>query len=474
MANVDSNQSINPQNVYQILRVDDVPTRITFNKMLTMVESYARHIIGVARTADYAAKRLGTSIYFYCTSQEEALFLEDQEFDFVGDGRGNYQLTIVDTVVGRAKLPDQVYSNRFECKPVTVRITGLDRYNNKYEGYTEYLRSIVPYFENRGRVTGIRLGYDLIKRKTRKDGFVTYLCQLDATEVVNAQNVLFRQPIGATLSFNVPMLVSMQNSQQLHNGLIEWSREAEAINLLMVRHENPFVHPSNDELDLFTGDSPFMRNAFSFQLPNIQIIQPTHSSKSLPQPVKPSLKSVIVAPTNSDNLKPSTSGYVKKVSVGKDKSLAATKESKKDNVKSDKSKDKINAPTIKSWIRTASVPSKKKREEKSSKVSASETSKKKSQIVARAKSGKDDKNKVESKTNELSKEKNDKKEFKKGQKIKSKVVATCKDVKPAKIARVSKIRHRILDEESSDDGLIIDEKVDLEDDDEGAGTSRGA
>ena len=227
---------------YHILRIDEIPTRITFYQLLSKLASYSRHIIGIARTADYRAKRLGRTIYVYCTSLIDARFMEQSYIDLVGDGRDAQAPTIVDSVLGRATLMNDNNSERYAQIPVSIHVKGLEKQQDR-TGATYYLMQIVTSYEDASTITGIRLNYDVRKSSTRNDGFVTYLHHREAREIggetVPKTHLEFGRRITAIISENVPMLVRIPDSAIFHHGVCEWSEVAERVNQLIITHHVP-------------------------------------------------------------------------------------------------------------------------------------------------------------------------------------------------------------------------------------------
>lgn len=303
---------------YQVLRVDEIPIQITLHQMVRRLTPFSRHIIGCARTADYVAKRKGQSIYFICTDVSDAIFLEKQHIDFVGDGRDPQTLTIVDSIVARATLVDRNFATAFEGIPVTIYLRGLQRYYDR-EGTTEYLGSLIAHFELRGAVTSARLNYDTVRKCSRSDGFVSYLNQRDAREMAGevdpVHHSIFGQSINAVLSTNVPLIVQLPNAFLLDRGRADWSNVIAEINQLMIRHPAPFVHPRISGPDEPSGDIPIVD-------PSAPVVAPIPQPSVLPNassshPVKDSIKSrlavkrslISTAPVPSPELEqqPSTS-----------------------------------------------------------------------------------------------------------------------------------------------------------------------
>lgn len=261
MARMSANSFDTLSTPYQVLRIDEIPISITLHQLTRRISPFSRHIIGCARTADYVSKRKGTTIYFICTNVSDAVFLESQHIDFVGDGRDPQSLTIVDSIVARATLVDLNFATAFEGIPVTIYLRGLQRYNYR-EGTTEYLSSLIAHFELRGAVTSVRLNYDTVRKSSRSDGFVSYLNQRDARdmagEVEPVHHSIFSQQITAVLSTNVPLIVQLPNAFVLDRGRTDWSNAIADINQLMIRHPAPFVHPRIRGPDEPSGDVPIV------------------------------------------------------------------------------------------------------------------------------------------------------------------------------------------------------------------------
>ena len=291
---------------YQVLRVDNIPIDITLRNLADKVEPLSRHIIGLARTADYTAKRLGTTVYYICTSLGDAEFLQEQFIDFVEDGRDAQRLTIVDSVVGRASLPNANYVNQYERVPVTVYLKGFQRIKER-EGFTDYLRDFLPHFETSGTVTSFRLGYDVKKKYTRNDGYVTFLNQAGAREVAGEVqpkiHSIYGTEIEAVLSPNVPVIMRIPESHRLEGGKAEWSEEIETFNQLMIHHNAPFVHPREDELDVHSGEIPLQQLVFHVAQNPDKAAEPTASTSGaalVPPFIRP-LSKPLPIPTESDD-----------------------------------------------------------------------------------------------------------------------------------------------------------------------------
>lgn len=269
MARISEKDLIQFDAPYLILRVDNIPTHISLHRMLSVVERHSRYIIGIGRTADYVSKELGTTVFYMCASRTSARLLENVSIDFVGDGRDEQYLMIVDSVSGRAELPKA--QNAFEQVPITVHITGLLRYKIE-EGFTEYLRDLIPHFESRGNVTCFRLNYDVRRQHTRSDGFVSYLTQRDAREIGSEARPIRHYIQGliveASISYNVPVIIRLQHRRLLNRGTCDWSDVVASANQLMVRVDPPPARRQvvdryrREQASLVSRDSsPFRRHS---------------------------------------------------------------------------------------------------------------------------------------------------------------------------------------------------------------------
>lgn len=271
---------------YYILRVDQIPSSVTLYQLLSRISSYSRHIVGIARTADYYGKRLGRTIFFYCTSIIDARFISQTFIDFVEDGRDAQACVIADSVLGRASLTHLTMENRFHQVPVTVHIKGLER---QVEGSTCYLMQILPRFELNGTVTALRLNYDVRRRMTRTDGFVTFLHEREGRQFGGEYDPIEAEDhgrvISCLLSDNVPMIVQIPDSIIFVNGMCEWNEEAERVNQLILPRRAPIAHANSAE----HNDRPVVSSS------QAQIVR------------KPIVASVIVRPQQSADPIPSTS-----------------------------------------------------------------------------------------------------------------------------------------------------------------------
>ncbi|XP_070507530.1 uncharacterized protein [Chironomus tepperi] len=326
-------------NPYYILRIDEIPSRIKFYNLLTKLGEYSRHIIGIARTADYRAKRLGRTIYVFCTSLIDARFMEQTYIELVGDGRDFQAPTIVDSILGRAKLTSGTESERYGQLPISVHVKGLAKQKDSF-GTTEYLKRIVTSFEDSAVITGIRLNYDAVKRQTRTDGFVTYLYQREAREIGGeiepVPHLVFNRQVTAVLSDNVPMLVRVPDAHIFERGMCEWSEDADRLNQLTIIRHVPVVKLASVALVK-------EQNAATLDLVPQQVLQQsiTIPSMKVKEQVPATLKSVIVKPTahqvdETQKSQPSTSAASARVISNKNK---RTKR---------KDMDKLSVTTIKS------------------------------------------------------------------------------------------------------------------------------
>jgi hypothetical protein len=275
---------------YYILRVDQIPTSVTLYELLTKIAPYSHHIIGIARTADYHIKRLGRTIYFYCTSLIDARFISQSYINFVDDGRDAQACTMVNSVLGRASLSLVDRESRFSQTPVTVHVKGLER-RFEVDGSTHFLLRILPQYEIGGVITAFRLNYDVRRRMTRDDGFITFLNEHDGRafggEFEPMQHTFRGRVISCLLSDNVPMLVGLPDSHILVNGLCHWTADAERVNQLIIRRTNQTVQDSQCAI----------------------INRPSNPTPTVPSPKSPIMKSVIICPTKpvSSDPVPSTS-----------------------------------------------------------------------------------------------------------------------------------------------------------------------
>jgi len=269
---------------YYILRVDQIPTRITLYELLSRIAPYSRYIIGIARTADYHAKRLGRTIFFYCTSLIDARFISQSYINFVDDGRDAQACTIMNSVLGRASLNHLEMEHRFHQTPVTVHVKGLERQYDASDS-TYYLLQILPQYEIGGIITGFRLNFDVRRRMTRTDGFITFLNQLDGRafggEFEPIEHPFRGRIISCLLSDNVPMVVGLPDSHILTNGLCEWNVDAERVNQLIIQRSNQAVQDSQRDSN-----------------------HPVNQSSATLKSKQPTIQSVIVRPPQSTSTNP--------------------------------------------------------------------------------------------------------------------------------------------------------------------------
>lgn len=246
---------------YVILRANNIPASVTLQQMLKCLTLVSRRIIGVFRTADYKAKRLGHTVYFWCTTKNEAALLEAAEYYFVGDGRAAQRLYLVDSIAGCATIPNIEFANAYEGIPVSVHVTGLKRMYYT-ESFTEYLIGMLPHFELQGDVTGFRLNFDRVVGRTKSDGFVTFLNQRSAREFGGERkptiHLLKGHEIGAQLSWNVPLLLPSYFTYSMQKGKAVYHREVAEENQLVIQHSHPFIHPRGGDDNLNVGDPLLM------------------------------------------------------------------------------------------------------------------------------------------------------------------------------------------------------------------------
>lgn len=80
-----------------------------------------------------------------------------------------------------------------------------------------------------------------------------FLRQADARHVGGEggfiEHIIQQKPIRATLSENIPMLVAMEDSHFLENGIVQWNQEAEALNQLITTYELPGLLNSDKRVD---------------------------------------------------------------------------------------------------------------------------------------------------------------------------------------------------------------------------------
>lgn len=243
---------------FAVLRLDNVPRSVLLSSVVESLIPQSRHIIGAARTADYSSRRLGHTIYFFCTDITDALFLENTYVQFVADGRDDQALTIVDSILGRASLPSGRPVDQFQGMPVNIYISGLERFYHR-EGTTEYVYQLLKYFERLGTVTFLRLNYDLKRHRSRSDAFISFL-NVDAQNLAGIRDPVHHSIGGrhilASMSPNIPILVRVPDENLLANGNAVWSTEIKQANQLMAVHRAPFVHPRNNAPDVHIPEAP--------------------------------------------------------------------------------------------------------------------------------------------------------------------------------------------------------------------------
>ncbi|KAL7011390.1 hypothetical protein ACKWTF_014250 [Chironomus riparius] len=284
---------------YYILRVDRIPTNVTFYQLLSRIAPYSRFIIGVARTADYRNKRLGSTIYFYCTSLIDARFITQTDIRFVEDGRDAQYCLIMDSVLGRASLSHLSMEDRFHQTPVTVHVKGLERQFGP-AGSTTYLMQMLPQYEIGGVITSFRINFDVRRQSTREDAFITFLYQRDGRSVGGEfepiEHIYRGRNISCMLSDNVPMMVGLPEAYNLTNGLCEWNLNAENINQLIIRRRSPAVQDSNRESNNKTTNQSLNVTQKSCRQVLSSIIQRPVVQQQATRKLVPLVASIIVRP----------------------------------------------------------------------------------------------------------------------------------------------------------------------------------
>ena len=234
-----SNQQVErtQDDFYPIVQISPVPVDIKLSQVLVDVSPYIRDVVGVMRVADYKAKRQGETIFIYCMNHASAKMLESIKLEY------NNQFIsplIVPMKVGRASFVDKNFERSFDGVPITIILKGIER---QKEVSIYYLMELAKYFENKGVITGLRMGYNESRNWTTSQGFVTFLRQADARassgEGGYIQHMIQGRKVRATLSENIPMLVSHEDLKKFENGIINWGNEAEAINQLVMTYEFP-------------------------------------------------------------------------------------------------------------------------------------------------------------------------------------------------------------------------------------------
>ncbi|CAG9797496.1 unnamed protein product [Chironomus riparius] len=204
---------------------------------------------------------------------------------FVDDGRDSQLLTIVDSILSRATLPDINYAGKYEKIPVATYLKGLPRIKPA-EGFTRLLMEMLIHFDAQKTVTYIRLGYDNKKKKCRNDCYVTYLNQnsakLFAGELEPIKHSVYGVEIEASMSKNVPLIMRTSETFRLNNNVAPWSEEIESHNQLIVKQQAPFDHPRRNEVDEYTGDTSLIR----FPIVAANNSNERHTSTSSIKPLK--------------------------------------------------------------------------------------------------------------------------------------------------------------------------------------------
>ena len=224
-------------NYFTIVQVSPVPESYELSQVLLEITPYVKDALGIMRVADYKAKRLGETVYLYFANEQSAQYLESIRLDI-----NNVTITplIVPMKKGRAVVTDRQFNNSLHGVPITIILKELER---QQEAPIYYLLELVRYFEKKGITTGVRLGYDEKRNWTTRNGFVTFLRQADARatggEGCYYEHELQQNKFRASLSENVPMLVATEDLDRFKNGIVDWDKEAEAINQLIITFEFP-------------------------------------------------------------------------------------------------------------------------------------------------------------------------------------------------------------------------------------------
>lgn len=231
---------------FPIVQIAPVPVDITISRLLLDLSQYARDIIGIMRVADYKAKRQEETVFIYCINKSSAEHLESVKLEY------NNQPVIpimVKMKVGRASFIDKDFSSSFEGLPISIILKGLER---QKEMTIYYVMELAKYFEKLGVVTGVRLGFDEKRNCSNGQGFVTFLKQAVARSCSGEggfiDHMILGRKIRASLSENIPMLVSHEHLDKFENGIVNWNQEAEAINELVTTFEFPMHLAENQKV----------------------------------------------------------------------------------------------------------------------------------------------------------------------------------------------------------------------------------
>ena len=234
-------------NFFAIVQIAPVPELYTLSQVLLEISPYVKDAIGIMRVADYKAKRLGETVFVYFPFKQSAQYLETIKLEF-----NNITITPVQVPmkVGRATFIDKNFSSSFHGIPITVMLKSLER---KQEAPIYYLLELLRYFEKKGVITGMRLGFDEKRNWTINHGYATFLRQADARQVGGEggyiEHTIQQKQIRATISENIPMLVAMEDLHLFSNGIVPWNQETEAINQLVITFEFPGYLNSNNRVD---------------------------------------------------------------------------------------------------------------------------------------------------------------------------------------------------------------------------------
>lgn len=224
-------------NFYTIVQISPVPDQYKLSQVLLEISPYVKDAIGIMRVADYKAKRLGESIFVYFPFKQSAQYLETVKLDINNTLISPFEVPMK---VGRATFIDKDFSASFDGVPITVMLKGVER---KQEAPIYYLLELCRYFEKKGVVTGMRLGYDDKRDWTMNHAYATFLRQADARQVGGEggfiEHTIQQRAIRATLSENIPMLVALEDENILATGIVKWDQQAEALNQLIITYEWP-------------------------------------------------------------------------------------------------------------------------------------------------------------------------------------------------------------------------------------------
>ena len=232
---------------FPVVQISPVPVDIPISQVLTDISSYIRDVIGAMRVADYRAKRLGETVFLYCINHTSAQMLENVRLEY-----NNQQIIpiVVPMKVGRASFIDKNFECSFHGVPISIILKGIER---QRETTIYYLIELVKYFEKKGVVTGVRLGFNEKRNWSTTQGYMTFLRQADAKSLSGegcyVEHMIQGRKVRAALSENIPMLVSHEDLHRFENGIINWSEEAEAINQLVMTFQFPMHLAEHQTID---------------------------------------------------------------------------------------------------------------------------------------------------------------------------------------------------------------------------------